>query len=118
MRVHDGHSPHGSPPGAPFSQLSAIARTRASVVLPTPRGPASRYPCATRLAAIAPLRVFETCDCTATSENFRGRYFRARAIIGGLTTYARRGREDIPDPRSDESFSCRCYLSVLTELES
>src|SRR6266513_755858 len=55
-RVQESHSPHGSPavPEPRRSQLSAIARIRAAVVLPTPRGPANRYPCATRPAATAP----------------------------------------------------------------
>src|SRR5437879_11317151 len=45
-RVQESHSPHGSPavPEPRRSQLSAIARIRAAVVLPTPRGPANRYP--------------------------------------------------------------------------
>src|SRR5687768_5864495 len=81
MRWQDVHTPHGSPSGDRFSQLSAIASTRASVVFPTPRGPQSRYPCATRPRAIAPLSVFDTWDCTATDAKVRGRYFRARASI-------------------------------------
>src|ERR1041385_7520479 len=88
MRRQLWHSPHGSPVflTASFSQLRAIARTRASVVLPVPRGPQKRYPCATRPFAIAPWSVAETCDWTATSANFRGRYLRAseRAIDGKL----------------------------------
>src|SRR3989339_127580 len=40
------HVPHGSGVG-PFSQLSARARIRAVVVLPTPRGPAKTNACAT-----------------------------------------------------------------------
>src|SRR5262245_21708496 len=82
MRRHDAHSPHGSPSrerSPRRSQLSAIASTRASVVLPTPRGPQRRYPCATLPRAIAPFSVVETCDCTATSANRLGRYLRARA---------------------------------------
>src|SRR5206468_10090872 len=82
MRRQDAHSPHGSPAsaGSPRrSQLSAMASTRARVVLPTPRGPQRRYPCATRLRAIAPLSVVATWDCTATSAKVLGRYFRARA---------------------------------------
>ena len=35
------HARHGAGRG-PFSQLSALARMRAAVVLPTPRGPAKR----------------------------------------------------------------------------
>jgi hypothetical protein len=42
MRWQEMHSPQGSPSPCLFSQLSAIASTRASVVLPTPRGPQRR----------------------------------------------------------------------------
>src|SRR5215207_2209561 len=81
IRWQESQTPHGSPSGVRFSQLSAIASTRASVVFPTPRGPHRRYPCATRPRAMAPLSVFETCDWTATDAKFRGRYLRARASI-------------------------------------
>src|SRR5262245_4516825 len=82
MRRHDAHSPHGSPfndGSSRRSQFSAIASTRPSVVFPTPRGPQSKYPFATRPCWIAPLSVVDTCDCTATSANRFGRYLRARA---------------------------------------
>src|SRR6478672_3854967 len=97
------HSPQGSPSSRLFSQLSAIARTRASVVLPTPRGPQRRYPCATRPRAIAPRSVLDTCDWTATSENLRGRYLRARATDIGGREYPR------PDGATKDT-TCRCYL--------
>src|SRR5688572_5286130 len=80
MRTHDTHWPHGSPDASRFSQLSAIASTRARVVFPVPRGPHNRYPCATLPLAIAPRNVLETCVCTATSAKFFGRYFRANEI--------------------------------------
>src|SRR5881397_719107 len=82
-RVQESHSPHGSPavPEPRRSQLSAIARIRAAVVLPTPRGPANRYPCAARPPATAPRRAAAMCSCTIRSANFLGRYFRASAII-------------------------------------
>ena len=54
------HSPQGSPDGSRLGQLSAIARMRAAVVLPTPRGPVSRYPCPTRPRATAPRRTAAT----------------------------------------------------------
>src|SRR4051812_24774630 len=79
MRWQLAHSPQGSLESVRRSQLSAIASTRARVVLPTPRGPQSRYPCATRPRAIAPFSVAATCDCTATSAKVFGRYLRARA---------------------------------------
>ena len=91
MRRHEAHSPHGSPSSEASprrSQLSAIANTRASVVLPTPRGPHSRYPWATRPRAIALFNVVDTCDCTATSAKRFGRYLRARASdMGGSGIY-------------------------------
>ena len=42
IRVQDSHSPHGSPAGERRSQFSAMARIRAAVVFPTPRGPANK----------------------------------------------------------------------------
>ncbi len=42
MRVQLSQTPHGSPSAVRSGQLSAIASTRASVVLPTPRGPQKR----------------------------------------------------------------------------
>ena len=45
MRRQFSHSPQGSPAGVTVSrrsQLSAMARMRAAVVLPTPRGPVRR----------------------------------------------------------------------------
>src|SRR2546426_6638018 len=92
IRVHESHSPHGSPAAERRSQLSAIARIRAAVVLPTPRGPAKRYPCATRFWATAPRRAAATWSWTMRSANRRGRYFLARAIIAENVTRARRLR--------------------------
>src|SRR2546423_8094571 len=103
MRWHEMHSPHGSPSSRLFSQLSAIARTRASVVLPTPRGPQSRYPCATRPLAMAPRSVFDTCDWTATSAKLFGRYLRASARDIARREYPR------PDGATLDT-ACRCYL--------
>src|SRR5438445_2874057 len=88
IRVHESHSPHGSPAAERRSQLSAIARIRAAVVLPTPRGPAKRYPCATRFWATAPRSAAPTWSWTMRSAKRRGRYFLARAIISGNLTRA------------------------------
>ena len=41
IALQAAHVPHGCGVG-PFSQLSALAKMRASVVLPVPRGPAKR----------------------------------------------------------------------------
>ena len=42
------HSPHGSPSAPRLVQFSALARMRAVVVLPVPRGPEKRYAWPTR----------------------------------------------------------------------
>jgi hypothetical protein len=42
IRSHDSQLPHGSPSSVRRGQLRAMARTRASVVFPTPRGPQNR----------------------------------------------------------------------------
>ena len=54
------------------SQLSALARMRALVVLPTPRTPVNRNACATRPLAIALLSVRVTCSWPTRSENVCG----------------------------------------------
>src|SRR5215207_11141443 len=68
---------------------------------------------------MAPWSVVDTCDCTATSANLRGRYFRAREIdIGDLKAKTNRaGMDSLHHPREcprpDEATidtSCRCYL--------
>ena len=53
---------------------------RASVVLPTPRGPQKRYACPTRSSDTARRSVSETCSWAATSAKRRGRYFLANAV--------------------------------------
>ena len=50
---------HASPSRG-FSQLSALARIRAVVVLPVPRGPEKRYACETRWFFTAPWRARTT----------------------------------------------------------
>src|SRR5512141_2968798 len=103
IRWQEPQTPQGSPLGCLFSQLSAIARTRASVVFPTPRGPQRRYPCATLPRSIAPRRVLETWDCTATPANVFGRYLRASA------SDIEEGRYPRPDGATKDT-ACRCYL--------
>ncbi len=74
------HSPQGSPESPRAEQLRDIASIRASVVLPTPRGPQKRYACPTRPSVTARRSVSETCSWAATSANRRGRYFLANAV--------------------------------------
>jgi hypothetical protein len=61
ISLQESHAPHG--PFPLFSlQLRAIAKMRAVVVLPTPRGPENIYAWATLLLAIAFLMVVVTCS--------------------------------------------------------
>src|SRR5215467_13178977 len=73
---HDGHALHASGP-VRCVHASALARSRAVVVLPTPRGPVKRYACATRpdLSAFCNVRV--TGSWPTTASNAWGRHFRA-----------------------------------------
>src|SRR5262245_59679090 len=73
----DGHALHASGP-LRWVQASALARSRAVVVLPTPRGPVKRYACATRpdLSAFCSVRV--TGSWPTTASNTCGRQCRAR----------------------------------------
>src|SRR5438093_5877864 len=64
----------------PCRQLSALARIRASDVLPVPRGPAKRYACRTCPPSIAFVSVRTTASCPTTSEKVCGRYFRYSAV--------------------------------------
>ena len=63
-----------------FEQLSALARMRAVVVLPTPRAPESRnaWPILPRSSAFCSVRV--TVVCPTTSSKDVGRYLRARTL--------------------------------------
>src|SRR5258708_40367089 len=61
-------------------QLIVLARIRAQVVFPTPRGPQNRKACANWLFLMAFLRVVVMCDCPTTVEKSWGRYFRAETI--------------------------------------
>jgi hypothetical protein len=79
ISTHDEHSPHGLAEGASvWLQLSALARMRAVVVLPTPRAPDSRnaWPMRPEASAFCSVRV--TVDWPTTSSNVLGRHFRAR----------------------------------------
>ena len=70
----------GSPSFGPFagsspSQFSALARMRAAVVFPVPRGPQNRYACATRPWLTACRSVCTTASCPDTSAKRWGRHF-------------------------------------------
>ena len=68
--------PQGMPVG-PCSQLSALARIRATVVFPTPRVPEKRYAWAIRFVVIELTSVWTTWGWPITSSNVPGRYFLA-----------------------------------------
>jgi hypothetical protein len=76
MSTQGGHARQGLAVG-PFSQLSAFARMRALVVLPTPRTPVNRNACATRPCAIAFSSVRLTCPWPTRSLKVCGRHLRA-----------------------------------------
>ena len=61
-------------------QLMVLARMRAQVVLPTPRGPQNRNACANWLFLMAFFSVVVMCDCPTTVEKFWGLYFLADTI--------------------------------------
>ena len=71
-------------PLAGDTQLTALARTRAVLVLPVPRGPQNRKACASRPPFTALRSVFVTVSCPTTSDRARGRHFlyRTSAICG------------------------------------
>src|SRR5579872_5366903 len=57
-----------------------LARIRAQVVLPTPRGPQKRKACASCLFRMAFFNVVVICACPTTVEKSWGLYFRAETI--------------------------------------
>ena len=69
MATHEWHTSHGSALAWRFSQLIALARIRASEVLPVPRGPVNRIACATWPVATALRSVATTASCPTISEN-------------------------------------------------
>ena len=69
MATHDGQASHGSAFAPRFVQLSALARIRASEVLPVPRGPVNRIAWATRPVATALRSVETTASWPTISEN-------------------------------------------------
>jgi hypothetical protein len=85
-------------PSTGASQLMALASSRATVVLPQPRGPVNRYAWATRPRSSALASVVVTCSCPTTSSKVCGLHFRARtwyairlsARVDGGSSRARR----------------------------
>ena len=73
-RARDGRSM------ASVSLFRARARSRAVVVLPTPRTPVSMKAWAMRPVAKALVRVRTIASCPIRSSKVRGRYLRARTV--------------------------------------
>src|ERR1700732_324806 len=108
MARHGSHTPHGAIVGPPVppgpTQLSARARMRAVVVLPTPRTPVRMKACAIRPVAIAFDRVRTIASCPISSAKVEGQYLRARTRYAAaesliIETVSRQGRPD-ERPRS------------------
>src|SRR5438876_6037532 len=73
---HEGQTLHGVIAG-PLSQLRPLAKMRAVVVFPTPRGPEKRYAWPIRSIWIAFCRVWTIGFCPTTSSKTCGRNFLA-----------------------------------------
>src|SRR6266508_607370 len=73
----EGQAPHASAPMR-AEQHRALARSRAVVVFPTPRGPVKRYAWATRPERSAFLSVRVIGSWPTTASKAKGRHFRAR----------------------------------------
>ena len=70
------HWPHGSPSAPSSRQFSALARMRAVVVLPFPRGPEKRYAWPTRPSRTALRSAVVMWSWPTSSPNRCGRYLR------------------------------------------
>src|SRR6266850_6162489 len=73
---HEAHSLHGVIVG-PRAQFNPLARIRAVVVFPTPRGPEKRYAWPIRSIWIAFFKVWTIGFCPTTSSKTWGRNFLA-----------------------------------------
>jgi hypothetical protein len=78
--MQEWHVLQASPSAAGFSQLMALARMRAQVVLPTPRGPQNKNAWASCLFRIAFFSVVVICDWPTTVEKSCGLYFLAETM--------------------------------------
>src|SRR5690606_34869730 len=74
------HCPHASTSAVKCSQLIVLAKIRAQVVFPTPRGPQNKKACASCLFLMAFLSVPVICRWPTTLSKVTGRYFRAETI--------------------------------------
>lgn len=77
---HDSHALQGSNVSVRCRQLSALAKMRAQVVFPTPRGPQNKKACATWPVRIAFFNVEVMASCPTTELKVVGLYLRADTI--------------------------------------
>src|SRR3972149_2398877 len=119
ISAHGWQVPQGVGVG-PWAQLRALARMRAVVVLPTPRGPAKRKAWATRSVAMAFLRVSVTFRWPTTWSKTCGRHRRAMTwyAIAPLEDWGVRAPEGPRDSdrvasRHGPLAAYRCFLPGL-----
>ena len=72
--IHELQVSQASASAVRLVQLIVLARIRAQVVLPTPRGPQKRNECASCSVLMAFFRVVVICDCPTTVLKCCGRY--------------------------------------------
>src|SRR6202007_737343 len=78
--VQLSHLSQASVSSVKLKQLMVLAKIRAQVVLPTPRGPQNKKACAKCLLFIAFFNVLVMELCPTTVSNVAGRYLRADTI--------------------------------------
>ena len=78
--TQDSHWLQASPSAVGVMQLIVLAKIRAQVVFPTPRGPQNKYAWASFWVAIAFFSVVVSARCPTTDSNVEGRYLRADTI--------------------------------------
>src|ERR1700694_3815059 len=83
--MQEWHWLQASPSDVGCSQLIVLARMRAQVVLPTPRGPQNRKAWASWWFLMAFFRVVVMCSCPTTVSKACGLYFRAETINFSIT---------------------------------
>ena len=78
--TQDSHSPQGSMSGPGLEQFIILAKMRAVVVLPTPRGPQNRYACASCPLFMELDSVFAIVSWPISVSKESGLYFLADTI--------------------------------------
>src|SRR6476659_2849005 len=102
--LHELHLLQASPSGCRFSQLMVLARMRAHVVLPTPRGPQNKNACARCPVRMAFLSVVVMCCWPTSVSKVWGRYLRAETM--NLSMKNRFGRQQSRQNKCTDSAVC------------